>query len=110
AVVLGWRLAKAWQDSRQAEALQQVRGGGPGAGRAWSGQGPRRNGATGIHGGSTAQRPGPRPVTARPAAGPEGTRVMAGGRTGRTTAAMPAAAQASLEADYPAADQPMITV
>src|SRR5580658_3469821 len=28
AVVLGWRLAKAWQDSRQAGTGQQVRGGG----------------------------------------------------------------------------------
>ena len=32
AVVLGWRLAKAWQDSRQGTQVQQVRGGGPAAG------------------------------------------------------------------------------
>jgi SpoVK/Ycf46/Vps4 family AAA+-type ATPase len=116
AVVLGWRLAKAWQDSRQSAQMQQVRGGGPGAGVAWrDGQATRQNRAGPANGpagnGQTAQRPGARPAAgSRPGAGPEGTRVMASGRTGRTGAAGAATAPTGAEPDYPVIEQPAITV
>ncbi len=117
AVVLGWRLAKAWQDSRQSTQLQQVRGGGPGAGIAWTGgqtgrasRGPA-NGLAGPGPGQPGQRPGARPTAAgRPAAGPEGTRVMASGRTGRAGLAGAATAPIGPEADHPVIEQPVITV
>ena len=118
AVVLGWRLAKAWQDSRQSAQLQQVRGGGPGAGIAWTGgQATRQNRAGAANGlagagqGQAAQRPGARPgAGGRPGAGPEGTRVMASGRTGRTGLAGAATSPIGQETDYPVIEQPMITV
>ena len=118
AVVLGWRLAKAWQDSRQSAQLQQVRGGGPGAGIAWTGgQATRQNRAGAANGlagagqGQAGQRPGARPgAGGRPGAGPEGTRVMASGRTGRTGLAGAATSPIGQETDYPVIEQPMITV
>ncbi|MGN6796165.1 MAG: AAA family ATPase [Streptosporangiaceae bacterium] len=114
AVVLGWRLAKAWQDSRQSAQMQQVRGGGPGAGIAWrDGQAMRqdRPGPAAGTSGQTAQRPGARPAAGgRPSSGPEGTRVMASGRTGRTGLAGSATAPIGPETDYPVIEQPMITV
>ena len=118
AVVLGWRLAKAWQDSRQSAQLQQVRSGGPGAGIAWTGgQATRQNRAGAANGlagagpGQPAQRPGARPgAGGRPGAGPEGTRVMASGRTGRTGLAGAATSPIGQETDYPVIEQPMITV
>jgi SpoVK/Ycf46/Vps4 family AAA+-type ATPase len=114
AVVLGWRLAKAWQDSRQSTQLQQVRGGGPGAGVAWNGgQGARQNrtgpvnGLAGSGGGQGSQRPA---AGGRPAVGPDGTRVMAAGRTGRAGPAGPATTPMGAEPDYPVIEQPVITV
>jgi SpoVK/Ycf46/Vps4 family AAA+-type ATPase len=117
AVVLGWRLAKAWQDSRQSAQLQQVRGGGPGAGTAWTGgqtgranRGPA-SGLAGHGPGQPGQRPAPRPAAGgRPAAGPEGTRVMASGRTGRAGLAGAATTPLGSEADHPVIEQPVITV
>jgi SpoVK/Ycf46/Vps4 family AAA+-type ATPase len=121
AVVLGWRLAKAWQDSRQGTQVQQVRGGGPAAGIAWTGGQPGRqdrpgpgNGLAGAGGGLTGQggqRPGHGPaVGTRPTAGQDGTRVMAAGRTGRTSQGGPAVTPADAEPDYPLVEQPVITV
>ena len=120
AVVLGWRLAKAWQDSRQNAHVQQVRGGGPGAGIAWNGgqaARPNRGGpGSGPAGqgpgqaGQAGQRPGGRPAGGRPAVGPEGTRVMAAGRTGRAGVGGGATAPIGAEADYPVIEQPVITV
>jgi SpoVK/Ycf46/Vps4 family AAA+-type ATPase len=115
AVVLGWRVAKALQDSRQSAQMQQVRGGGPGAGVAWKdGQATRQNRARPANGlpggksGQATQRPGSRPAAGgRPAAGPDGTRVMASGRTGLANA--PTAAIGA-ENDYPVIEQPVITV
>lgn len=120
AVVLGWRLAKAWQDIRQSGQLQQVRGSGPGAGLAWSPGQPSRPNRTGTANGLAGQGPagpggqaGPRPGQrsaggGRPTVGPDGTRVMVAGRTGRTGMAGPGAGLP--EGDYPAVDQPAITV
>jgi SpoVK/Ycf46/Vps4 family AAA+-type ATPase len=116
AVVLGWRLAKASQDSRQSTQMQQVRGGGPGSGAAWrDGQATRQNRAGQANGqagaGQAAHRPGARPgASGRPAAGPEGTRVMASGRTGRAGVAGAATAPSGAEPDYPVIEQPVITV
>ena len=118
AVVLGWRLAKAWQDSRQSAHLQQVRAGGPAAGVAWNGgQGSRPNSAGPVNGlpnqgsGQAGQRPAARQGPgSRPAAGPEGTRVMAAGRTGRTGLAGAATGPVGAETDYLVPEQPMITV
>ncbi|HEX2318496.1 MAG TPA: AAA family ATPase [Streptosporangiaceae bacterium] len=115
AVVLGWRLAKAWQDSRQNAQMQQIRGGGPGAGVAWKdGQTTRQNRARPANGlagggsGQAGQRPGSRPTPGgRPAAGPEGTRVMASGRTGLANAPTTAI---GAENAYPVIEQPAITV
>ncbi len=78
-VVLGWRLAKAWQDNRQAANQQQLRGRGPTpqAG-GWSpGQPPRRPNPVG------GAQPGPvgsqmRPP--RPAAADQDGRLTAGAR------------------------------
>src|SRR6266581_9432942 len=117
AVVLGWRLAKAWQDSRQSAQLQQVRGGGPAAGVAWTGgqagrasRGPA-NGLAGPGPGQPGPRPGARPAAGgRPAAGPEGARVMASGRTGRAGLAGAATTPIGAEADHPVIEQPVITV
>ena len=112
-VVLGWRLAKAWQDSRQSAQLQQVRGGGPAGPVAW---GQPRVGSGGQPGqatpGPAAQPGGPRP-TARmappgrgtPAGQAETARVMASARSGR--GGTPAAG--AQDADYPT-DPPAITV
>ncbi len=72
-IVIGWRLAKAWQDSRNGGQAEQVRGGGPMPPRTWApgqpgqpgqpggrgapaaglgpGQSPRPGPGTGLHGG-----------------------------------------------------------
>jgi len=117
AVVLGWRLAKAWQDSRQRGQLQQVRGGGPAVPVAWSpGQTrPMRPGPTGGQGGQAPpgpagqQRPAARPA-GRPAVTADGGRVMAAGRSGRAGAAGQSTGPVAVEGDYPAVERPLITV
>ncbi|HEX5189145.1 MAG TPA: AAA family ATPase [Streptosporangiaceae bacterium] len=115
AVVLGWRLAKAWQDSRQSAQLQQVRGGGPAAGVAWNGGHASRDSRAGANGlasqgpGQSAERPARPAQGGRTGAGPEGTRVMAAGRTGRT-GLVGAAGPAGPETDYLMPEQPAITV
>src|SRR5262245_19927922 len=72
AVVLGWRLAKAWQDSRQSTQLQQLRGGLPGmpvtsppsqASRA-DRAGPANGPPGGVPSGQPGQRSGARPGAA----------------------------------------------
>ncbi len=115
-VVLGWRLAKAWQDSRQDSRMQQVRGGGPAASAAWppqplapradrpASQPPARPGQP--RGGTRPAQGAPRPV-----AGPAAPRVPAAGRTGRPPQPPPGAAAAEHRAEYQAgAELPMITV
>src|SRR6266700_3447980 len=86
AVVLGWRLAKAWQDSRQRGQLQQVRGGGPAvpvawpdaADAAWTYGRPRRSGS------ARAGRPAASGGQAgRPAGGDRGRRPGDGCRAER---------------------------
>ena len=118
AVVLGWRLAKAWQDSRQSGQVQQVRGGGPTVPFTWSpGQQPRPNRTGGPSGQASPGPPGPpgqqrpaRPAAgARPAASADG-RVSAAGRTGRGGLPGPVTGLAGVEADYPTVEQPVITV
>jgi hypothetical protein len=113
-VVLGWRLAKAWQDSRQEDRPQQVRGTPVGS---WPPPGPPQPAAR--PGGTTAGRPPrPRPNGRSPAAprrpapgqGPASPRVTAPGRAARI-AQVPATALADDRADrHPAAEQPAITV
>ena len=99
--------------------MQQVRGGGPGAGVAWNGgQAARQNRggpASGLAGpGDRPGRPG-RPAAWRAAGGrppggrPEGTRVMAAGRTGGRRA--PAATtHRSARRPTRSIEQPVITV
>ena len=89
-VVLGWRLAKAWQDSRQSAQLQQVRGGGPGGPVTWGQPSPGQDGQAGQGLPGPAAQPGdPRPTArmgppGRTMAGSaEAARVMAPGRSGR---------------------------
>ncbi len=114
-VVLGWRLAKAWQDSRQSDQLQQVRGGGPGGPVAW-GQPPAGQG--GSQAGQAAGGPGGQPGVPRPTVrmGPPGRttaagsaeagRVVAPGRSGRGGQPGTPGGQ---EGDY-LAEPPVITV
>ena len=115
AVVLGWRLAKAWQDSRQGSKLQQLRGGAPAVPLPVSpGQTkPMRPGVTGEQAGqaptgSAQQRPASRPA-GRSAAAAEGGRVMAAARSGRAGVAGQPSAPAAADGD-PVSDRPMITV
>jgi len=114
AIVLGWRLAKAWQDSRQGSQLQQVRGGGPPVPVTWS---PTRPiGPPGMTDGYTGQAPSAPALQQRPAARPtgrsataaEGARVMAPARSPRPGVASQPAPPAAAEAA--AAERPMITV
>ncbi|HVB42147.1 MAG TPA: AAA family ATPase [Streptosporangiaceae bacterium] len=110
-VVLGWRLAKAWQDSRQTDRAQQVRGGATGAPANWlspqpprgggpGGGGPGGGGAGGAAGGggsgavaAGAGRPGQGGRPGQAGAGRPGGRLGANGRPvadldgGRLTAA-----------------------
>jgi SpoVK/Ycf46/Vps4 family AAA+-type ATPase len=113
-VVLGWRLAKAWQDSRQSAQLQQVRGGGPGGQVAWS---PPRSGPGASQPGPMPGGPAAQPVIPRPTArmappgrtmtgAAETARVMATGRSGR--GGLPGAAGAQ-DGEYQA-EPPAITV
>jgi len=114
AIVLGWRLAKAWQDSRQGSRLQQVRGGGPPVPVAWS-PGPTRPMRPGVTAGHAGQAQSGPTVQQRPAAGPrpaaaaDGSRVMAAARSGRAGAPGQAPVQAAGDADA-LADRPVITV
>jgi len=115
AVVLGWRLAKAWQDSRQSGQVQQVRGGGPAVPVTWSpGQQSRPNRA-GVQPGQAPpgpagqQRPARPPASGRPAVSPDG-RVTAAGRTGRGGLPGPVMGPAGVDMDYPTVEQPVISV
>src|SRR5260221_3911049 len=119
AVVLGWRLAKAWQDSRQGAQLEQVSGGVPGF-RVTSPPGQasrldragRANGqASGSQSGQPGQRFGLRPGAAtRPLTAADGGRVMTAGRTGGNGVADQVIMPLGADGDYPDADQPVITV
>ncbi len=116
AVVLGWRLAKAWQDSRQGGQFQQVRGGGPAVPLAWS-PGRTRPMRPGTTGGQAGQVPPGPPGQQRPAARPgpptvtaDGARVLAAGRTGRPGPAGQGTGPVATDGDYQAAERPVITV
>src|SRR5262249_4649668 len=87
AIVLGWRLAKAGQDSRQGSQLRQVRGAGPPVPVAWSPTRPMGPGMTDGYAGQVSRGP---TLQQRPAATPagrpanaEGARVMAAARSAR---------------------------
>jgi len=119
AVVLGWRLAKAWQDSRQSGQLQQVRSGVPGLPATSAPDqaslpnrtGPASAQAGGAPSGQPGQRTAPRPGAAtRPLTAADGGRVMAAGRTGRSGVDGQGTVQLGADGDYPVADQPVITV
>jgi SpoVK/Ycf46/Vps4 family AAA+-type ATPase len=127
-VVLGWRLAKAWQDSKQSGRPQQVRGGGPMA-PPWSVGKPGMSGDPGsapagyqgsadyyaavqpTAGGQV--RPGRPEAGARPGADLDG-RIMTGGRTGQVSqlgsAAQGAGSASGDRGDRSAPDRPVITV
>jgi SpoVK/Ycf46/Vps4 family AAA+-type ATPase len=119
-VVLGWRLAKAWQDSKQAGRPQQVRGGGPimppwsvgqpGAGYPGAVPG---GGAGGMGGVGGQGRPGRPSAGGRPAADVDG-RIVTAGRTGQISQVGPvgqAAGPATADrGDRSASEQPVITV
>jgi len=101
AIVIGWRIAKALQDSRQAANLQQVRG-SVATGTTW----PPRTGP----GGPTGPGGQPRPMTRPPGGQPPadaGGRLPTGARAGWSG---PIAATAALAADRVPADRPVITV
>jgi SpoVK/Ycf46/Vps4 family AAA+-type ATPase len=101
-VILSWRLAKAWQDDRQAGRLQQARGGA--AAGSWVPGQPRRADQGGP--GAGQARPGRPQSGSRPTASQNGgSRVTAAGRTGPGPAGL-----GSHAAERPAAEQPAITV
>ena len=117
-VVLGWRLAKAWQDSKQAGRPQQVRGGGP---PPWSVGQQGLSGYAGSAGHPAATKPLPGGPTrpGRPAAGAAGGRagadldgrIATAGRTGQVGPPAQVAGPAAGEhGDRSASDQPVITV
>jgi SpoVK/Ycf46/Vps4 family AAA+-type ATPase len=128
-VVLGWRFAKALQDSRQATLPQQVRGGGPTAPGNWPpGQRPRpgQGGVTGGPGapgpggpgpgsglaapGPGGQRPGARPVISGRPVDQDG-RVVTGARVARPGPIGPGPVPvAGDRPERPAPDRPIITV
>jgi SpoVK/Ycf46/Vps4 family AAA+-type ATPase len=113
AVVLGWRLAKAMQDSRQGDRAQQVRGGGPiTPGGLAPGGGFRAGQASpggGYPGAQGAQRPGMRPAGPRPV--DADGRVLTAARIGRPGGTGPGAGPvADRGTDRPASDRPVITV
>jgi SpoVK/Ycf46/Vps4 family AAA+-type ATPase len=101
-VVLGWRLAKAWQDSRQAGQLQQVQGG------AYT-----RSMAPGSWSAGQSLGSG-RPVVNGSSGGEYDARVITAARTGQP--GVVGSVMASAPADRPgrsdrsAVDQPVITV
>ena len=116
-VVLGWRLAKAWQDSKQAGRPQQVRGGGPmtppwSAGQAGITGYPRSAaypGATQPSAGGQV-RPGRPAGGGRPGADLDG-RIMTAGRTGQVgPAGQVTGSAAGDRGDRSGSDQPVITV
>jgi SpoVK/Ycf46/Vps4 family AAA+-type ATPase len=105
-VVLGWRLAKAWQDSRQAGRLQ-ARGGAPGAPSAWVPGPPRRGDQGGA--GPGQLRPSRPPSGGLAAASQNGGgRVTTAGRTGPVPGNGPVATERAESRQ--AAEQPAITV
>src|SRR5215472_16656619 len=116
-VVLGWRLAKAWQDSKQAGRPQQVRGGGPMA-PPWSVGQPGLSGYPRPAGHPAATKPLPggpaRPGSPGPGgrAGPDlDGRIVTGGRTGQVGPnAQAAGSGAGDRGDRLASDQPVINV
>jgi len=110
-VVLGWRLAKAWQDSRQAGQAQQVRGG---AAAGWP---PAPAVRPDPRGGAAAGRPAqPGPARPSPAGGqrqagvPGGRPVPAAARAGRPGAPQPLLTGPDVRADQQQAERPVITV
>ncbi len=117
-VVLGWRLAKAWQDIRQSGQPQQVRSGGPappgwsaaqssGMGQAGTASFP---GAAGYQGPGGPARPG-RPAGGGRPGGDHDSRVVTAGRAGPVSVAGPAGSGAGDRVpDRPGAEQPVITV
>jgi SpoVK/Ycf46/Vps4 family AAA+-type ATPase len=120
-VVLGWRLAKAWQENRQAANQQQLRGRGPipQAG-GWSpAQPPRRPGPGGPgQPGQPGQqgppaagaRPTRPPSNGRPTADQDG-RLTAGARAGRPASPGPGGAPMIVDrTNGSVADAPAITV
>jgi SpoVK/Ycf46/Vps4 family AAA+-type ATPase len=113
AVVLGWRLAKAMQDSRQGDRAQQVRGGGPVTPAGLASGGGFRAGQAGpagaYPGAPGAQRPGARPAGQRPVDG-DG-RVMTAARIGRPGGTGGGTGPVSDRgAERAASDRPVITV
>src|SRR6185437_4839470 len=113
-VVLGWRLAKAWQVSRQEANQQQLRGRGPTPQPGgWSPGPPRRPGPIGGQPAAPGQNAGNRPprptVNGRPAADQDG-RITAGARAGRPAPAGPGGAQAMTDRAGGITDPPAITV
>jgi SpoVK/Ycf46/Vps4 family AAA+-type ATPase len=104
AIVVGWRLAKAAQDSRQAGRPQQVRGGGSMPPASWvPGQPAQPRGGSVKGGQASAGRTAPAGVRS----GEDG-RVVAGARTGRVGPAVPLGSPGAI--DRSATDQPVITV
>jgi SpoVK/Ycf46/Vps4 family AAA+-type ATPase len=107
AVVLGWRLAKAWQDSRQAGTGQQVRGGGSVPGQLAR---PGPGGSAGGYSAGGQLRPSGQPaVNGRPVSDADG-RVMAAARAGRTGQIGAGTGPAFDRTDRSTADRPAITV
>ncbi len=116
-VVLGWRLAKAWQDSKQAGRSPQVRGGGPimppwsagQAGAGYPGSVPA-GGFGGLAGAGGQARPGRPPAGSRPAVDLDG-RIVTAGRTGQISpVGQMVSPTAGDRGDRSASDQPVITV
>ncbi len=111
AIVVGWRLAKALQDSRQGGRPQQLRG-GPVPPANWvAGQsGQPRNGGP-RPGPGSGNRPGGRsaPSAGRPT--DADGRIMTAARSGRVGPVVPVgSAPLTNQVDRSAADQPVITV
>src|ERR1700722_11797491 len=105
AVVVGWRLAKAAQDSRQAGSPQQVRGSGRMPPTSWvpGQQAQPRAGA--VRGGPAS---GGRPAPAGVRSGDQDGQGAAGARAGRPGPAVPLGGQSAI--DRSATEQPVITV
>ena len=105
-VILGARLAKAWQGNRQAGRLQQARGGAVAGPSRWEPGQPRPAGQ-GVPPGQL--RPARPPAANRPSASQNGAgRVTAGGR-GSPVATGPGSVPAD-RGDLRSAEQPAITV
>jgi SpoVK/Ycf46/Vps4 family AAA+-type ATPase len=110
AIVLGWRLAKAWQNNRQEANQQQLRGRGPipQPGGWVPGQLPRRPGQPGPP--VPGSRP-PRPSAGGRTAGDQDGRLTAGARAGRPVPAGPGGVPVLADrSDRSLADPPAITV